>query len=165
MILEEVFRFVHVDQLPGNGEASNPLLRFIKQFETQLRQVIRSVHIEGGTEFRRVLDFLHADGVKETTTTVHTSLLNGLSERRLGTSLAWLALCCSMPNFRSDIGTTRSVMSPTVRIRPTLGNQESSVRGCFRSHIFGYFIPQTIQMSHDVPAASQETACFCDSHP
>lgn len=92
-IVEEFSRFVAVRPIRSKSDAAEEVLRFVKYFEKQTGHPVRKIHTDGGTEFRRALDRLDADGVQISVTTAHTPESNGLAERAHQTILSLARSC------------------------------------------------------------------------
>lgn len=92
-IVEEYSRYTAVFPLRTKGEASDQLLQFIKWFEKQSGYVVTAVHTDGGSEFKRALFFLTAEGVDVSISTAYTPNSNGLVERSHGIILSNVRSC------------------------------------------------------------------------
>lgn len=93
--MEELSRFTYCVPIRNKSLASDSLLRVIEQFERQTGHLVRTVHTDGGGEFRRAMAYLEGQGVKIEITTAYTPQSNGLAERTHSTILSLARICLS----------------------------------------------------------------------
>ena len=92
-ITEEHSRFVAVRPIKSKSDAAPAVKRFVRYFEKQTGQVVKKIHTDGGTEFRRALLYLEDSGVQVSITTPYTPESNGLVERAHQTIVANARTC------------------------------------------------------------------------
>lgn len=92
-IVEDQSRCTLVTTLRTKCETSDALLRFIRFFKKQSGHTVRTVDTDGGTELRRALRKLDAQGVKFSVTTAYTPQSNGLAERSHSTKESLTGTC------------------------------------------------------------------------
>jgi len=93
-IVDEYSRYVMISLLVGKSDATNELIKWIKQKQVKTGKSLKVLHSDGGGEFDNQVmkDFLADNGTQQSFTTPGTSEHNGVAERK-NRSLETIARC------------------------------------------------------------------------
>lgn len=98
-IIDELTRYAEIVPLRTKSEASAALLRFMKRFERQTSERLKSLHIDGGSECSKARTHFESEGVRVTTSTPYAPSSNGLAERTQGVLLSLARTCLIEANI------------------------------------------------------------------
>ena len=91
--VDEFCRHVTVKPLKLKSDASPDLIKYVRWFERQASVYVKSLHSDGGTEFKQAQRELNTKGVNTTVSTPYTPASNGLAERTQGVLLSLARSC------------------------------------------------------------------------
>lgn len=87
IIVGEYSRFVHATPICNKSKVSDQVPAFVRWYERQSGQPIRSFHSDCGVDFFQALKALKANAVEVRELTPYTPQSDGLSEQHVGTAL------------------------------------------------------------------------------
>ncbi|GKA50440.1 retrovirus-related pol polyprotein from transposon TNT 1-94 [Tanacetum coccineum] len=162
VIVDDYSRFTWVRFLRTKDEASEAIIKCIKNIHVRLNAIVRNVRTDNGTEFvnQTLCEFYENIGISHQTSVAHTPQQNGVVKRRNRTLVeAARTMLHSLTPATSSSGLIPNIFSQQPCIPPKRDDWDNLFQPVFDE----YFTPPSIAISPVPEAAAPRAVVLAES--